>query len=614
MKANKQWLIGIVVSVGVLLLGCAVSPAETYYVSLKGDDTNKGMTEQAAFRTIKKGVSVLKAGDTLIIKSGDYGAERAVLKNSGRKDAPILIKAEKPGEAVLKGNRSGVGLTMIDKSYVVVEGLKFTRYGVGLVIKHRSSYVTVRQCIFLNNENAGIVLNDGGLRDPKLCHHHLFTRNQFLDPLPNTQDYGLRMYFSSNVEVVNNYFHGFHHQACSFKSIMTDSRVANNVFEGFHFSAIQLGQNSDNKRIKQSSRSYRLIAEGNIFRPSPPYRAKSAIVVNNVTNAIVRNNFIDSTYGEDQKGPGRRFLPGAGIHLTRLSRGTKIYGNVLVNIKAPKPAFMIRSDCEIYNNTVVGCSRVLDVAVGAKAVVRNNIFYKNAHQVGVAEPLQPFYNKYYGYVMNDKGVMVKLPPADKSAKSVFDSNLWFPDWKGKSPNGISAEPLFVGPIKPLVIKKASAKYVPNFKRMKAYRLTKSSPCIDKGVKTDLPFVGKAADIGAFEFGKKAPKKTTKTKSRLMKGVQVKCIECGKEWEIEPKDAMSVTGGMEKDGTLVGGDCPTCGKKKSVFLMNQCPNCRKYYLSKRITDPDAFVEGGSKEICPHCGTDLYKWYKAHRRRR
>jgi hypothetical protein len=183
-----------------------------------------------------------------------------------------------------------------------------------------------------------------------------------------------------------------------------------------------------------------------------------------------------------------------------------------VNIKAPKPAFMVRSDCEIYNNTVVGCARVLDVAVGVKAVVRNNIFYKNAHQVGVAEPLQAFYDKYYGYMMNDKGVMVKLPPADLSVRSVFDYNLWVPDWKGKGPHGLSSDPRFVGPIKPLVIQKASPKYVPNFKRAWAYRLKKTSPCIDKGIKTktDLKFLGKAPDLGALEFGAETPAKSKET--------------------------------------------------------------------------------------------------------
>jgi len=34
--------------------------------------------------------------------------------------------------------------------------------------------------------------------------------------------------------------------------------------------------------------------------------------------------------------------------------------------------------------------------------------------------------------------------SDTSGKSVFDYNLWFPDWKGKGPHGISADPGFVG--------------------------------------------------------------------------------------------------------------------------------------------------------------------------
>jgi hypothetical protein len=99
-----------------------------------------------------------------------------------------------------------------------------------------------------------------------------------------------------------------------------------------------------------------------------------------------------------------------------------------------------------------------------------------------------------------------------------------------SKTGISVDPKFVGPMKPLRFNPYNPgsgakkdlsgrptpkgdfkltpfvpKFVPDFKRAWAYRLGKGSPCIDKGVKTDLPFVGKASDIGAFEFGEKVPK-------------------------------------------------------------------------------------------------------------
>ncbi len=184
--------------------------------------------------------------------------------------------------------------------------------------------------------------------------------------------------------------------------------------------------------------------------------------------------------------------------------GTKIYGNVLVDVKEPKSALLIRADCEIFNNTIAGCARPLDITEGVTAVVRNNIFYKNARGVGVAKPLQAFYGKYYGYIMNDEGILVPLP-VDKTRKSVFNYNLWLPDWKGKGPGGISADPDFVGPIKPLVVQKASVKFTPDFERAKAYRLTKDSPCIDRSVDNRLPSAGKARDLGAFEFGMKSPK-------------------------------------------------------------------------------------------------------------
>ncbi|MCK4627119.1 MAG: right-handed parallel beta-helix repeat-containing protein, partial [Phycisphaerae bacterium] len=246
---KKRTGLGIIVLVGVVLLICSAAVAETYYVSLRGDDANKGMTEKAAFRTIKKGVSVLKAGDTLIIKSGDYGAEQIEVTASGKKDAPITIKAEKPGKVVLRGNGKGRGLYIRNKSHIIVDGLKFTNFATGIDIIRKSSYITVRRCIFQTNHGQGLRLI-GIRKSPGDSHHHTFTRNQFLDfaetgPGSPTsgggiQDYGIQMYYATNVKATNNYFYGHHHQCISFKAVMHDSVAANNVFEGFYYSAIIL--------------------------------------------------------------------------------------------------------------------------------------------------------------------------------------------------------------------------------------------------------------------------------------------------------------------------------------------------------------------------------------
>jgi ribosomal protein S27E len=91
--------------------------------------------------------------------------------------------------------------------------------------------------------------------------------------------------------------------------------------------------------------------------------------------------------------------------------------------------------------------------------------------------------------------------------------------------------------------------------------------------------------------------------------RVKCVECDEEWEIKPDEAMDF--GREVREELIGVDCDKCGEKECVFLMIQCPKCKKHYLSKSIADPDAFVEDKHKDICPHCGTDMHKWYKDRR---
>ncbi len=509
MKTNKRRFLVALALTGAVMLTCSAALAEAYYVSLKGNDANKGLTEKAAFRTIKKGVSVLKAGDTLIIASGDYGNERVTVPVSGKKDAPITIKAARSGKVVMTGAGGGRAFRITNKSYIVIEGITITRYSQGINIR-RSSHTTVRKCIFLNNNASGITLNDGNPKEFKLSHHHLFTENQFIDHA-NKQDYGLCMYFSSKVEVTNNYFYGDHHQCCSFKEIMVDCRAANNVFDGFLFTAIYLGQNDDdNRKSLYCKRCSNLIAEGNVFRPTGKYRAKNSVVVANCTNAIVRNNFVDSIRGTDvdlhdktrNKNVKTNF-PAGGIHIAPCSTGTKVYGNVILDAK--KPGILVRTgDCEIYNNTIVGCDWGLGIVPGAHPVVKNNIFYRNKVQVAAAPRMETWNTtEHTTRMLVDKSLWKWKP--EKSKKTVYEHNNWLPRWKGMDKADISADPKFIGPFAKLKPGDQNPRFVPNFKRAFAYRLGKTSPCIGKGVKVGLPFVGNAPDIGAFEFGKKPRK-------------------------------------------------------------------------------------------------------------
>ncbi len=95
--------------------GPMLKPNRTYYVSPKGNDKNDGSTLEKAFKSLWKGVSVLKAGDTLLLDEGNYFQAEVQINvkpdtvgfsgQCGRPGAPIRIMGMKGKNAVLIGGR-----------------------------------------------------------------------------------------------------------------------------------------------------------------------------------------------------------------------------------------------------------------------------------------------------------------------------------------------------------------------------------------------------------------------------------------------------------------------------------------------------------------------------
>ena len=458
-----------------------------YYVSPDGDDSNDGLSPDTAFRTIAHGVSVLYPGDTLIILPGTYQGETVTIPRSGTADKPITIKASSPGEAIMKNDGSGRAISTWEKSHLIIEGIKFYYYSEGLHLR-RSSHIIVRKCIFLSNTGTGVSLSNGNPTDCEYSHDHLYTQNQFLDPY-NMQDYGLCMYFSSNVEVLNNYFYGRHHQACSFKEIMVNCRAAYNVFDGFLYSAMYIGQNDD-IAVGYPARSRNIIAEYNLFRRTSSYGAKRAVCIANVSDAIFRYNFIDSmdpTYGGH-----------CAVQIAANSTGSKVYGNVIIDVRDEWAIEAATSDTEIFNNTIAGCDVGIAIVNGANPIIRNNIFYNNAQQVKILPtPNYTGYEEHSSYFNPDAEHLWVWQP-DFEHQPVLEHNNWYPDYSGKGETDISVDPKFVGPIEPLEPGGYNPTFEPDFSRMYAYRLSPDSPCIDAGMYVGLPYNGLAPDIGALE--------------------------------------------------------------------------------------------------------------------
>lgn len=92
----------------VLLLPVVVAGGVTWHVEVNGDDGNSGRDPGQAFRTIQHGVSVLEAGDTLLIGPGEY-VEAVMAEGLGGADADTVIRARIPGTVLLRGDREVMG-------------------------------------------------------------------------------------------------------------------------------------------------------------------------------------------------------------------------------------------------------------------------------------------------------------------------------------------------------------------------------------------------------------------------------------------------------------------------------------------------------------------------
>ena len=104
-----------------------------------------------------------------------------------------------------------------------------------------------------------------------------------------------------------------------------------------------------------------------------------------------------------------------------------------------------------------------------------------------------------------------------------------------------------------------------------------------------------------------------------------CLETEKEFVLTPDEVIKVAknkeGGQDELGPMMGPGPGTMGfdmfiespytKKKTAVAMRECPNCKKYYVPghiKAMYNEEALTKKQRQAVCPHCGTNLRKWFK------
>ncbi|WP_082093090.1 PKD domain-containing protein [Methanosarcina siciliae] len=129
--------------------------AADYFVATSGSDKNPGTLDNP-LRNISYAVNKAIAGDTIYLINGTWTNEHVVFENCGTINNPIrLIKYN--GTVKLDGlDRTGNGIYLKDKSYIVIDGLHIKNYLTGIYIQDSASDVEISNLTISDISKSGI--------------------------------------------------------------------------------------------------------------------------------------------------------------------------------------------------------------------------------------------------------------------------------------------------------------------------------------------------------------------------------------------------------------------------------------------------------------------------
>jgi parallel beta-helix repeat protein len=206
-----------------------------FYVSTSGNDANPG-TQSSPLRTIKRGLGVLKAGNTLFIRGGTYS--EILQTHTGTKfpvgtswNTPVTVAAY-TGETVILRGAIDIGIASPPTQYVIFDGINIdaTNEESGLALTGGSHHIRFQNFEIKNPQVNGIQLtwHNGGstYNEFRNCHIHdtgksgkghgiyIETSNNLIDgcDLHDNYRYGLQIYDgynqASNFNIIrNNHVH-----------------------------------------------------------------------------------------------------------------------------------------------------------------------------------------------------------------------------------------------------------------------------------------------------------------------------------------------------------------------------------------------------------------------
>ncbi|WP_353139336.1 polysaccharide lyase 6 family protein [Pseudopedobacter sp.] len=260
----------------------------------------------------------LSAGDSVMMKAGDWNNQRLVFKGKGTAQQPIVLIAEKLGGVIMKGTSS----LQIDGEYLEVNGLNF---------KDGLAPANVTLLIAFTSSSKGCRLTNTSIVD--------------YNPASATTDYRWVSINGTKNRLDHCYIKGKAHQGATVVIWGRNSSLEHRIDHNYFGTRPDLGNNGG-ETIRVGTSDYYLsesnvIIEENIFDKC---NGETEIISNKMSKNIIRNNL---------------FFESRGTLCLRHGNGTEVYGNYIIgnNVAAAGGIRIVGESHLVYNNYIQGITQ-----------------------------------------------------------------------------------------------------------------------------------------------------------------------------------------------------------------------------------------------------------------
>jgi hypothetical protein len=425
--------------------------ATDYYVSPSGNDNSSGSLDKP-LKTIGAGVSKLKAGDVLFVRSGTY-AEEVYVSQSGTVNAPVTITAFSGEHPVIDGQNTkpatyGSSLVTLEGDYVYFSGFEVINSNCMAVIllgQHdKASKITAHHA----QENGVLVCGDYGIAED--CVVYQCDRSNSSNP-----GHPASGYWSTGISAARSPVDGITTNAIIRRNIVYD-----NWGEGI--SSFE--------------------AEGTLIEDNITYDNWSVnLYISDTRNALVQRNIVYNTPG-NTVGERRPFTLG-----DENSSVPRSANNIVIN------NFIYNADLWAFWSTGVPGSGLDHV------IIANNTLVNGQLQIGASVADQAYNTS--GTICNNIFITDDGNPWEIMGnldRLTFSHNLW----SKTPPSGLSGTGDVIGD--PKLAKKGDTG--PGKLSGSYFKLLQNSPAINKGIVLDAVKVDffmtprdSNPDLGGYEY-------------------------------------------------------------------------------------------------------------------